>query len=374
MSLEPQFDIALDREPLFTVGRGSKAKPEVLARSLRTLAMILRVGGSEVGALEAVGEQFEQYSVGDAYSNAAELMRTKGASFAQAMLAQDVFPRTVRELIVATPNAAQMHKSLTTAARIVQESRSVKKKLVTNMIQPGIMLGMCIVFLFLASWLIIPGILGAFDTLGTERPLSAEIVVAAAGVTTWVIGALIVVILLAALFWAVYGRNSDTWRALMDRLVNRIPVVGEIVQLSTASRMFEILAANLNTGRSEWQSLESAGAGSGSEALRQHCNEHAARMRNEGARLRDFANTELIPLNAEHMLQVAPSIRQEVEILTQLAPEYQKEAEQQLEQFSRTIEPLMNYAVYSVAAVLILAVVIPMYSMFPAIMEMGNSY
>lgn len=370
---DTSFDVVLSKGPMFSFGgNGKKTKPEMLARSLRTLSMTLRVGGSEVGALESTAAQFERYTVGIAYENAAALMRDQGASFSQAMLAQEVFPRTVRELILACPSAAAMHKSLTQAASLVQASQNVKKTLLTNMIQPGFMFVMCIVFLYAASAWIVPGILNSFDTLKAPKPPVALAVLEISKISTWVIGALILSAILGSVYWSFFGRKNDAVRAKVDYFVNGIPIVGDIIQLATTSRLFLILSANLATGRSEPISLVSAAAGCGSEALHQHCIKHAEKMATGEAKLRDFANTSLIPLNAQYMLAAAPSIRQEIEVLTELAPEYQKEADMLLDAFSRTVEPLMNYFVYSIAGVLICAVIIPMYSMFPALMNLGT--
>lgn len=351
---------------------GKKSKPELIARSLRALAMVLRVGQSEARALEIVGMQFRRYEVGRAYTRAAEVMRSQGATFKQAMLAEDVFPRTVHELIEASATAQAVHENLVRGARLVAQGQDIKKKLLIAMIQPGFMLGMCLIFLFVAATFIIPGFITAFSTLNAETPPTVLIVLAASEVTKWVMGGLIVFIILLVAFWQVYGKRSNSMRRLVASVSMRIPVVGEITQLAATSRMFDLLAANLQSGRPEPIALVSAAAGSGNEAIRQHCIDHAEKMRSEGVPMKQFSQAKLFPENARYMLASAPSVKQEIEILNELAPEYRNEADRQLDAFSKTVEPLVTYVVYGVAGLLIVAVVLPMYAMFPALMAMGQ--
>jgi type IV pilus assembly protein PilC len=349
---------------------GKKAKPELMARSLRALAMILRVGQSEARALEIVGHQFAKYDVGRAYTRAALHMREDGATFKAAMLAEDEFPRTVRELITAAPTPQAIHQNLVRAARLVAQGQDVKKKLLISLIQPGFMLGMCLIFLFVASAFIVPGLITTFATLGTKTPEAALIVMEISGYTKWVMGAVLVLVLLFVGFWFTYGKRSATIRVMMDTVAIKLPVIGDIVQLAATSRMFDMLAVNLATGRPEPVALESAAAGSGNEAIHAHAVAHAMKMRTDGAPMKEFAQSSLFPDNARYMLASAPSVKQEIDILNELAPEYRNEADRQLDAFAKTIEPLVTYIVYGVAGLLICAVVIPMYAIFPAIMNM----
>lgn len=352
---------------------GKKAKPELMARSLRALAMVLKVGESEARALEITGQQFKKYDIGRAYTRAAQTMRTQGATFKQAMLVEDVFPRTVRELVGAAQTSSGIHKNLNQAAKLIAQGQNVKKKLLVSLIQPGFMLGLCLVFLFVAAAVIIPGFVKSFASLNAEVPAATLIVLQAAEVTKWVAGVFIGGLVLFLAFWFLYGKRSPAMRVFMDSAGLRIPVLGSILQLSAASRLFELLSTNLETGMGEAAALESAGAGAGSEAIRFHCANHAQKMKADGVKLAEFTHTKLLPENARYMMASAPSVKQQIDVMKELGPEYRAEADVQLEAFSKTIEPLVNYVVYAVAGLLIVAVIVPMYSMFPALMEMGES-
>jgi type IV pilus assembly protein PilC len=349
---------------------GKRAKPITIAQSLRTLAMVLKVGEAEPRALEVVGNEFKKYDVGRAYLRAAGAMRIQGATFKQAMLAEDVFPRTARELIDASPTSQAVQAALTRSAKLITQGQNVKQKLLTALIQPGFMLGFALIFLFAAATWIVPGFIGTFAALNAETPPTVSIVIAAAEVTKWVLGAILILTGLICGFWFGYGKRNKRTIEILDTLTIRTPLIGPIVQLAATSRLFELLTVNLMTGRGEPLSLESAGAGCGNEAIHAHAVKHAALMREGKATMNGFAASPLFPNNARYMLAAAPSVKQQIDIMNELAPEYRMEADNRLETFSKTIEPLVNYVVYAVVGLLIVAVVVPMYAMFPAIMDM----
>lgn len=365
--------VPIKEGPKFVWGAGKKSKPPIVARAIRSLAMIMRVGESEARALEIVGEQFKKYTIGRAFLKASDAMREDGASFKQAILHDnDIFPRTVKELIQAAPTAQAMQANLEKAAKLVANSQDVKKKMIISMIQPGIMLAMCIAFLFIATAFIIPGFSGIFSQLNTEEPAASVIVKNAAEVVKYVIGALIVVILLYIAFWFIYGRRSDKVRTAMDTMVLKLPLIGSIMQLAATSRLFDLLSLNLQIGMMEPAALEAAAKGCGNEAIKDHCIRHAYLMREEGARLKDFVDSKLFPISARYMIRSAPSVRQEIQIMTELGPEYRAEADVQVDGFQKAAEPIMTYIVYGVAGLLIVAIVTPMYAMYPALMNFGD--
>lgn len=372
MFAQPASGVKLAKPKTFVLYAGKKSKPATIAKALRSLTMVLRVGESEARALEIVGGQFHKYEIGRAFEHAAENMREEGASFKQALLAEEIIPRTARELIDASPTSQSLHRNLQQAAILVAESQSIKKKLIGSLIQPGFMMGLCLAFLFASVAYIIPGFIKVFEDMGTETPPLTLTILKVADVVKWVIGSIIVVLVLYASFWFTFGRKSEKVRAFMDTMFIKIPVIGGILQLAAASRLFQLLSANLSTGIGEPDALRSAANGCGNEALKMHCAAHAIKMINEGVPLKGFVDSKLMPDDARQIISSAPSIRQEIEIMNELAPEYRDEANMQLTTLTSTLEPIINYTVYAVAGALIVSIMLPMYSIYPSLMEMGN--
>jgi len=364
-------DIKPDKGIKLVLWKGRKSKPLLIARVLRALAMNLRVGIAEAQALAIVGEQYGKYEIGRALQDASKRMLEQGYSMQEALLVQEVLPRTARQLISAARTSQALHENIAEASRLVAEGASVRKRLMGELINPGFMLLLCLVFLFLSVSVIIPGFIGAFTSLGAETPKLTLLLLDFADIATWVVGGVLVALALLALYWFTLGRRSKRARRVVSAFGLKVPFVGPILQLSATARLFQLLNANLATGIPEPEALASAAGGCGNEAIKQHCVRHAERMYTEGVPMREFAQSTLFPVDTRHVLAAAPSIRQEMEAMATLAPEYMQEAEIQLEQLSRTLGPVANYTMYGMAAFLAISLVVPMFSIYPAIMDLA---
>lgn len=366
--------IPIPEGPKFVWSNGKKAKPELIARSLRSLVMILRAGGKQQRALEIVGKQFEKYNIGQVYLKAAKYMLESGAEFKQAILHDnEVLPKIAKSLILAAPTADALTDNLLKAADQVTNNNNVKKKLINSMIQPGIMLTMAIGFLFFGTAYIIPGFADTFTQLGVEEPELSLVVKEVAVYVQWSIIGLMAVIISFIMFWFLIGRRNPKMVVAFSRFGLKMPLLGPILQITASARLLEMLAINLSMGDLEPKALRSAGLGCGNEALKAHCLSHADKMETEGVPLKEFADIDMIPLSARYLLQTAPSTGDMVKIMEVLAPELTAEASTQVDGFQKTIEPIMTYIVYAIVGVLIISIVLPMYSIYPALMEFGDN-
>jgi len=157
---------------------------------------------------------------------------------------------------------------------------------------------------------------------------------------------------------------------LKDLIVLKIPGVGPILKLTTTARLFRLLAANLDTGVSEVEALRSAGRGCGNFYVEQHCDAHAQKMITEGAPMKEYISNKAFPYTATAMISSAPSVLQEISAMEQLIPDYEEEVQLQLKTLQETVVPILNYVVYAIAGVLIIALMVPMYSIYEPMMNM----
>lgn len=355
----------------FVLYKGKKSKPPLVAQALRALVMSLKVGQSEAASLEKVGQEFAKYEVGKNFQRGAKLMHEKGFTFKAALISTEILPPTAVELIEASPTAQTLQANLEQAARLVTEGHNVRKKLMTNLAGPSFMIVLILAFLYISTSLLIPQFSEAFSSLGQETPKSSIIMQQAAVVVTWVLTVVISLSLLVLAYWFAWGRRSHRSKMLKDRIILGIPVIGYILKINTTARLFRLLSANLDTGVRETEALSSAGRGCGNYYIEQVCISHAQRMSADGVPLKEYINNKAFPFIATAMISSAPSVLQEISAMNQLAPEYEVEAKVQLDLLSETLTPTLNYFVYGIAGALILALMLPIYSIYGPMMDMA---
>ncbi|GAA4924100.1 type II secretion system F family protein [Nesterenkonia rhizosphaerae] len=359
--------------PKFVLYKGRKSRPQTIASALRTLAMNLKVGAREAESLRLVGEQFRRYEIGREMLYGAQDMQTGGVGLKKALTDIDLIPRQAAQLIGASTTPQTLVENIAEAARVVENSESVKKRLLTQLIQPGFMVALCLVVLFVAARYVVPGTLSIYRDMNVEVPATVNYLLLAADIATWVSGAAIVAFILLGLFWITIGRRSRKFTTAVDRLVMKTPAIGPILRNSVTGRAFWLLSTNLKSGIREPEALSLAGQGSGSRALARDAQLHAERMLTDAKKLNDFPKeTRVLPEASGHLFAASPSTPELVEMLRELAPLHEAEAKAQLEVFSRTIDPVINLTVYLGAGILVLAILAPTYMVLPQLQHLNG--
>ena len=368
-TVDPDSDA---KKPLFTVV-GKKARVDDIAETLEDLASMLEAGESEDRAVSVLAEQYAKINVGMAYKRASVRMREDGDTIIQALTAEkDVFPRVARELIAAGTTPRDLHSNLRQAARIIVDTSDIKAQIRSALFKPMMTLGIVIAFILVAAEWLLPGVVTMFTSIGAEAPPVTVAMIAIGSSVKWVMGGIVVLILLWLAFWAFYGRKVKKLRVFRDAQAIKAPLVGPITMFATAARFTDVLAACLASGMTELDALEIAGRSCGNEAVEEHVRDHIAMQRVGEAVFADVTKTPLFPWNLGHRIDIAPSPRQRIEVMRDLADVFNKKSRRKLNAFADRVGPITEIFVLSAAAVVILMVAIPVTTFAPALMQIGQ--
>ncbi|MGP4994567.1 type II secretion system F family protein [Glutamicibacter ardleyensis] len=360
------------RKPLITFTRGKRADPDTLARSLRALSLQLSLSTSEHSALRSVGEDFKKYDIGHKYIKASDDMFQNGITLTDALAGIETLPLISRKLIASSQTSSQLYGNIRSASNMVSDAKGVKKRIVSALIPSAFNLAMTLAFLFVAVNFIIPKMIEAFSNFHAETPATTIALLAIAGVLKWVVIAITAGSLLFALWWTAFGRRSERFRTIMDRVLIRVPFIGEILMYSAVSRLFSNLALNLRAGLSEIEALESSASGCGNDAIRAVCTKHTKVMLSEGALFKGFVDSKVFPLSARQLVLASATSHQAIELFEGYAPEYQEESRRMMDSFSKTLEPTVGAFTQIAMGVIILMVMFPIFSIYPAILNIGG--
>jgi type II secretory pathway component PulF len=361
-----------EKRPLFTVV-GKKASAEDIGETLEDLASMLEAGESEDHALMELSKHYAKINVGIAYKRAAEKMNERGDTVIEALVAEtDVFPRVARELIAAASTPRDLHANLRHAALIIVEGSDVKAKIRSALFKPLMTLVIVLLFILGSAEFLLPGVATMFTSIGAEVPPLTVNMIAFGSSLKWVMLGMAVAAIGWLIFWVSAGRKNLKLRILRDTWAIRAPMIGPIAQMATAARFTEVLAACLASGMSELDALEVAGRACGNEAVDAHVREHIAKQRVGEAVFVDVADTPLFPWNLKNRIEVAPSPRQRISIMKDLAQVFHKKSHRRLEAFADRVGPITEIFVLSAAAIVILMVAIPVTTFAPALVQMSG--
>ncbi|MFE6966781.1 type II secretion system F family protein [Agromyces sp. NPDC057679] len=361
-----------EKKKLITVV-GKKARQDEVAETLEDLAAMLEAGQGEEAALSEIGRQYAKFNIGAAYTRAAVRMRDQGASFIDAICAEeDAIPKVARELIRASNTARDLHANLRNAALIVVEATDIKAMIRSSLFKPILLMVMVLAFLVVAGEFLLPQVGALFGNIGADTPEITIVMITVGSSVKWVVLGLVGLVAAWFIYWFAFGRRVPKLRMKMDAFSIRVPLLGPINQMSTAARFSDVLAACIASAMTELESLEIAARACGNEAVLRHVMAHIEKQRNGEATFAQVADSPLFPWNLKNRIELAPSPRHLVAILRDVAQVFHKKSRRRLNAFAERIGPLSEIVVLGAAAVVILMVAIPVTTFIPTMTEMVN--
>ncbi|WP_159599490.1 type II secretion system F family protein [Agromyces humi] len=335
--------------------RGRRAGDEVVAKALDTLATLL-AGGDERAALEAAASRFQSYDIGRSFARATAGLDLGTMTLREVLAAEPVIPESVRRLVEYDLNTP-VENILARAAQRITEHRTLQRRLWTSSLPGFVAFTAAAALVWVDATYIIPEYVNTFANLNADVPPLASTVVDAASVAqvvaVWALGAVVA----AVLFLATFGRAVPAVRAAVERASFLIPGVGPAIKLAAVSRFLEVLGDLLAAGAPEREALRAAGEAAGPETFR--------RAGNAAESVADLASVKLLPESARFLFNAnAGAVDQ---IARRSAQKYLAASNEQLDVFSRVAEPFGSVAAYTLAVVVVLASVAPLFAIAPAL-------
>jgi type II secretory pathway component PulF len=362
-------DIEIPKKPWLTVFSGKRARSDEIAETLTDLASMLENGQSEQLCVQALADQYSAYDIGEAYSRVIMLM-DRGVTLGKAVADQtDNFPPVVRELIAAAKMPKDMHRNLRQAAIIIMEADSIKARIKSALFQPGFMFGFLILFTLVAIQFLLPMTAGMFTGIGADIPPMTVIILAIGQVFKWALLGLVALVALLMAYWTVFGKNNERIATMVDHYGLKAPLVGEIMKMSIAARFCDVLAACLDVGMSELESLETAGRACGNRALKTWVDDHVGRQNIGVVAFSDVSKTEMLPWNFRNRIETTTSVTRRIEILRELAESFHDKAQLRLNRFADRVGPITEAVVVVVVVIVVMLIVSPILTFIPTMLE-----
>ncbi len=224
--------------------RGRRAQGEVVA-FIRELATLMRAGIPLLSALKTLTEQHRGHfkaviqGLGDQVAAGAGLAEAMGRHAAY-------FDELCVSIVRVGENTGGMDAALIRLAGFKEKSHRLGSKVTTALIYPAIVGGIgLVVSIFLMTY-VVPNLLGTLSQTGRELPTVTRIVKAA---SDFLLGWWWALLALAAGLPLIVKAllRSEPVRLVADRLVLRIPVIGELIRKENTSRIAVVMATLLGS-------------------------------------------------------------------------------------------------------------------------------
>ena len=225
----------------------SKIKNKEIVIMTRQLATLLEANTSIMDALKITADQLNNKDLISIILNLREDV-IQGKRLGQSMKKYpDVFNNTYSSLVTAGDSSGSLDLIFNKLADYLEESASIRQKVISALTYPIILIGFSIVVIFALLTFVLPQVIGQFVKAGAELPLITNLLI---GLSNNIFIIILFITLLAAFVifgYRKYISNIDNHISAHKRLLN-LPLIGNFILISEIERFSSTMALIIESG------------------------------------------------------------------------------------------------------------------------------
>jgi type IV pilus assembly protein PilC len=346
--------------------RGRIKTPEFLVFN-QELATLLKAGMPLVQSLDILRQRVPNPAFKVVLDNVYERVRG-GASLSESFEAQGVFPGVYVASLMAGEKSGSLELVIRRYVHHVRVVSAVKKKTVSALIYPAILLGLSVVVVSIIVFKVIPEFGSFYDQFGSDvqLPFLTQVMVSFAEAAVRNLALIAVLLALAVVSGVAVVRNAAQ-RAKLDALLLRMPFFGGVARRFAVSQAARTIATLLGGGIPLVTAVETAAKAIGNRQIAGELLEVAQQVREGRSMAAALAERKTFPDVALKMVEVGEQTGALQDMLTSVADFYDEENETQLGRFVTIIEPALLVVMGLVIAVLLLSLYMPLFELSSAV-------
>ncbi|WP_111719439.1 type II secretion system F family protein [Homoserinimonas sp. OAct 916] len=347
---------------------GMEKAPDLkdLAIMSRQLATMTSAGLSLLRTLNILADQTENKVLAKILG----AIRTdveSGISLSDAMLKHSVtFPPIMINLVRAGETGGFLEDALNSVANNFEAEVKLRDTIKSALAYPVIVLIMAVLAVIGMLIFIVPIFKGMFEGLGGTLPLPTQMLVWFSEGMVWV-GPILVVAGIIFAFWWAKNKNTEAVRKVVDPIKLKLPVFGPLMTKLAIARFTRNFSTMTASGVPILQSLQIVGETSGNWVIEQALVKVQESVRQGRSIAGPLALEPVFPAMVTQMIAVGEDAGALETMLSKIADFYDQEVQSTTEQLTALIEPLMIAFIGVVIGGMIVALYMPMFSIFELI-------
>lgn len=329
----------------------------------RQLAVFIKAGIPIIDALETIGEEMGHKYFRSILEQMIEELR-QGSTFADAAAVhQDAFPPYYLGILRSAELTGKLDTVLIQLSEYIERDVEARRKITSALAYPIIIMGLSVVVIAILVAYVLPKFVDFFNQLDAKLPLPTRMLLSGSNFLTS--NAFIILAALAVIVIAIgITLRTDKGKVLRDRLLLRLPAVGDLMQHVVLERFCRILSAMMQAGVPLPDALRVTTDATSNRVYQAGlANARDAMLRGEGL-AGPLIQTGLFPPSAKQMFRVGENTGTLDEQLETAAIYFDRELDYKIKRFTTLFEPAVLLFVGVVVGFVAIAVVSAMYGIF----------
>ncbi len=334
-----------------------------LAHFSKQFSVLIAAGIPLVQALKIMSQQIEGQEVKEMLEEVRSTVEA-GSSFSEALEEHpEYFPELFVHLVKAGETGGVLDEVLEELAAYYKRRDRINKEVKGALYYPAAIIVVAIFAVIILVTFVLPTITSMLVDLGGELPLVTRMLIGTSEFLQsywWLMMGIMLLIILGLRYYFKTSRG----RRIKDKLILKIPVIGDLIKKIIISRFANTLALLLDSGVNIVNALPVIENVVGNVVISEVLTEARASIR-EGANLSSsLKDSEYFPPIVIQMIQVGEETGNMDEMLTRLSEYYDVEVENAIEGGISLIEPAIIVIMAVVVGGIIMSVILPLFDIY----------
>ena len=339
----------------------------------RQFATLVASGMPMLRTLHTLEEQTQDERIKEAIAGVRSDIEA-GSTLQQAMERHpEVFDRLYRAMVRSGEESGRLEDALDRVAFQVEKADSLRRQVKSALMYPALIFGFAMVVLVAIVAFVIPVFVGIFEQIGEENeessalPLPTQLCVTASDALTgyWFILIPAFIVAFVLFFrWKRTERGKEMW----DRFTLRLPAkIGDVIQKVALARWSRTFSGAVSAGVPMLQAIKLTGETAGNIVLEKAMDDVYASVKRGGSLAGPIERHPIFPPMVGHMVAVGEETGQLEHMLSKIADFYESEVDAKVKALTSLIEPLMIVFVGGVVGFIVIAMYLPIFSLYDKI-------
>jgi type IV pilus assembly protein PilC len=342
--------------------RRKKIKLDQLTVFTQQLSSMLEAGLPLVSALEALQDQTED-PVFQIIIRNVKMDISGGTAFSEAVAKYpNGFPNLFVSMVEAGEASGGLASLLGKVAIYFEETVKLIRQVKSAMTYPIAVIGLAVVLVQVLLIFVIPVFADMFSSFGKELPKPTQMLIAT---SNFLQSYIIFIIIGLIAFWFVMKRilRTPKGRRAKDVVMQKVPIVGPLIQKISLSRFCRTYAILLRSGVPILRTLEIVSNASSNTYIELACKEISRNVSQGGQLSETIAEIPYFPPTVKHMARAGEQTGNVDGMMGKIADFYDTEIETTVDSLTSLLEPALIVFLGVVIGSIVMAMFLPIFNL-----------
>jgi type IV pilus assembly protein PilC len=345
-----------------------------LAVFSRQFATLIASGMPMLRSLYTLEDQTEDERLSEAIGGVRQDVEA-GSSLADAMGRRpQIFDKLFRAMVQSGESSGRLDEALDRIAYQVEKLDALKREIRSAILYPAFVFAAAVAVMLAVVIFIVPIFADAFKQAVQDQPGESSALPTLTQVMVDISGFLKgywfiwVPAMIGAVIVFFQWKKNDKGRAQWDHVKLRLPMhIGDIVQKAAVARWSRTFSGAVASGVPLLESITLTGQTSGSAPVEEAMDEVYASVKSGGTLAHPIEKAAVFPPMVGHMVSVGEESGQLEAMLTKVADFYEAEVDTKVKALTSLIEPAMIVVVGGMVGFIVIAMYLPLFSLYDKI-------